>query len=1832
MWESFQHLDSLRGLRKEGSTNTSSEVQLSILPGKALKLSKDVLLAVSVIVLLSSGLSGCNKTKPVPPVRTPVPAAAPAKETGTPGAGRSSPTQLDYTASMESFMSDGSPLTGTDLSVAEGESLLWVVSVRLDYAKAAPSGKSVMSTSLLESSTAGSAEDGLTDEQKEQQLKAAVNSIELNRECASKCPGNLVFERVYVSEESEDEALSDEAKAKFRSLSGQRAFFLGSWDTSYSDSGSYIVKLIANLSGSAMKNGDLQKSLRISVLETNRAPAVTGVSLQKGTSTSGQETVYCNVSARDPDGDELVVQRQMVLVSADGSVPGNAKELALLPDANVLAPPSSEALGGRRNASSGPLLEGEWRSSSTLRAGSVIVCVATTADPYGLFSEPFASEPLLIENHAPRISMTKVERRIPSPAPGGPFYDDASPKVGDFVRCRVEFSDEDAEQTPRLVDAEFLSTNGSRLLLADATSNPESLMLVTQSAAHNRISCRARVTDGFITVSTLSDGVQVANTAPEVVEASLFGLTSIVASGEKVTCRVVVKDADGDAMSVSLSFLNGSTVRGTGSLVQSQTVTGAAGETITTVLREYTLKGRHEVPLAQDADVRGNGVSCSGFGVDSRDSIGQTAGSNIITLSDARPVLALDPASADTAQTVLAGSAMQPLLVSVRDADGDEVSVAFAAPSTGVDRSCLAQIGAEGLELALSPVGNRVLGSPFSGSFSVESGAVPFVGVYPQPANRNCAFMIEGINTDPGLAALPTGKALETVRADILVPNNFPALSCSNLSQTAIPACVDSSGRFQASTSGCEGGLILPIACSVTDPDSAGLPGGGAFRISMIVNGLESTLDPGLRGPSLELPGTWHGTEGGCRLSMDGGVAQPSFPNGGRPSLQLGLSEATISGRLGVDTCVVTIEATDGASAFPAQAVARINPLSATYLGGGPFERQPVGASPGSVSASASGPSSISDISLRVSSTTSTIGHPGVSLPQLDAACRALSPIDTSVFGNNQLSSFLASGSTDNTSLVTPRLTAGKPFGAIMHLGGSGGRAMTFSTLQATANDTGAIFGGPSNFTTLTLEVGTTPAGGSQTLVSRSEGFFLESLPVPLVGSVSGGFGRVARESLAAASSAAAPAPIPFSGSQASPVTGMLPEYLAARRPSLRTATAASEGTQIPLGRLLTNGLSGGGPDDEGGDGGDRLSDVTGGGACVDQSSCSGVSGSGISGRQMLFRVGRNNLCFVGDPTSQSVTTTSAGSGGGLYCMGRAHRGQAGPIETDLPTIKPQSYNQDSPAKFPAYTFSSSNGETRVAGIAIGGDHVCVLTDPDNDTLSDAPSSSRFSRGGGYVHCYGLNDRGQLGRNFFDNSANVSYQPPSGPSALPSIRVRSDTSAHLTEVVQIAAGLNHTCALRADGTVWCWGDNFYGQLGRGTSGQEGPNDCKRSGEVSARSCSVGAMSALLSPSGAPKRFTAVYAHGDTTCALDAEGGYRCWGRNAYGERGDSQTNANVSAVTVAGSFLGGGLDVSSGGTGGGSLANNLSPNQSSLASALDGNGSSLAAALSSGSSAFRSALGRLVFRHGIVALSGGTPPGSAGVDSGFLCALDERGSVACAGQIASVFAAPVLGRVDAESAVRLPLSSSSIVNTGTSQNSAMALLFATGSHPAIGAGGNVSGFGKTLNQSTTPVESDLTASDAFSKGIRGAVSMSSGYDFTCATLASGTVRCFGSNERGALGGGVNASTTPALPYVPQVGGPTLLPDDVRKVSGAGVDEGALRGVIAMAAAGYGACAGLADGSLRCWGENTSSRFGGLSGYGEGAASFGAREILPPGTLSRQVCSNVFVPRRLHYGP
>lgn len=96
--------------------------------------------------------------------------------------------------------------------------------------------------------------------------------------------------------------------------------------------------------------------------------------------------------------------------------------------------------------------------------------------------------------------------------------------------------------------------------------------------------------------------------------------------------------------------------------------------------------------------------------------------------------------------------------------------------------------------------------------------------------------------------------------------------------------------------------------------------------------------------------------------------------------------------------------------------------------------------------------------------------------------------------------------------------------------------------------------------------------------------------------------------------------------------------------------------------------------------------------------------------------------------------------------------------------------------------------------------------------------------------------------------------------------------------IATAIGGNHTCAAKANGTVWCWRRNFYGNLGDGTTTQ-------RTTPVQ-----VTGLAGV----------TQVTAGSNHTCAAKADGTVWCWGYNTNGNLGDGSTTQRTTPVQVTG--------------------------------------------------------------------------------------------------------------------------------------------------------------------------------------------------------------------------------------------------------------------------------------------------------------------------------------------
>ena len=122
------------------------------------------------------------------------------------------------------------------------------------------------------------------------------------------------------------------------------------------------------------------------------------------------------------------------------------------------------------------------------------------------------------------------------------------------------------------------------------------------------------------------------------------------------------------------------------------------------------------------------------------------------------------------------------------------------------------------------------------------------------------------------------------------------------------------------------------------------------------------------------------------------------------------------------------------------------------------------------------------------------------------------------------------------------------------------------------------------------------------------------------------------------------------------------------------------------------------------------------------------------------------------------------------------------------------------------------------------------------------------------VRCFGSNFEGQLGY----NDRNDIYEIENAPDLnLPE------------DVIQLAAGANHTCVIFVSGNMRCWGANDSGQAGNGTTTRV--IDAQTAANVNFNGVGLIAEKIALG--------------GNHTCVLFTNKKVKCWGSNANGNPG-----------------------------------------------------------------------------------------------------------------------------------------------------------------------------------------------------------------------------------------------------------------------------------------------------------------------------------------------------------
>lgn len=169
--------------------------------------------------------------------------------------------------------------------------------------------------------------------------------------------------------------------------------------------------------------------------------------------------------------------------------------------------------------------------------------------------------------------------------------------------------------------------------------------------------------------------------------------------------------------------------------------------------------------------------------------------------------------------------------------------------------------------------------------------------------------------------------------------------------------------------------------------------------------------------------------------------------------------------------------------------------------------------------------------------------------------------------------------------------------------------------------------------------------------------------------------------------------------------------------------------------------------------------------------------------------------------------------------------------------------------------------------------------------------------------CWGVNERGQLGRGTSGS--------PQGPAVVnltaqwtqvavgrlhscgleagnlhcwgdrfkvginaPMQDVLAPTYTGLSDIDDVTAGWNHTCAISSTGVARCWGSNYAGQLG------------------------VGDLMARQLPTSVPGVWATIAGGSEHSCGIQTNGTLWCWGSNVLGQLGTGDYTSRTSPVQV----------------------------------------------------------------------------------------------------------------------------------------------------------------------------------------------------------------------------------------------------------------------------------------------------------------------------------------------
>jgi alpha-tubulin suppressor-like RCC1 family protein len=256
-----------------------------------------------------------------------------------------------------------------------------------------------------------------------------------------------------------------------------------------------------------------------------------------------------------------------------------------------------------------------------------------------------------------------------------------------------------------------------------------------------------------------------------------------------------------------------------------------------------------------------------------------------------------------------------------------------------------------------------------------------------------------------------------------------------------------------------------------------------------------------------------------------------------------------------------------------------------------------------------------------------------------------------------------------------------------------------------------------------------------------------------------------------------------------------------------------------------------------------------------------------------------------------TLHTCAVTQGGELYCWGRNVEGQLGFAPAGGETLSPRPLDRGGPlalgwlsvAAGEAHTcavrrdpddatarllYCWGSNESAQQGTSSGGSLLPPRVVPIAD-VADVRSGPRHACAittAGLLLCWGANTHQEAG---------PSASTPATPSAIGS---DSDWTQIAANGGCCGGGSPHTCGVRGDGVLECFGSNSRGQLGRSTS------------EL--------LLSGFPLEVDAAMRFRAVATGAESTCGVRTDGSLFCWGTNGFGQIGLGDTAPRTAPYRV----------------------------------------------------------------------------------------------------------------------------------------------------------------------------------------------------------------------------------------------------------------------------------------------------------------------------------------------